>query len=106
MTISVILMSSSAQTCSRCPLTPPSISPERHQHRADDHHAFHEDAEPGDLGGGQWGIALKMAADLLGRDPPNFLHDLTIALVSHRDAPILPIDREHEISSASVREVQ
>ncbi len=51
MTISVILMSSSAQTCSRCPLTPPSISPERHQHRAADHHAFHEDAKPGDLTG-------------------------------------------------------
>ena len=49
MTISVILMSSSAQTCSRCPLTPPSISRERQQDRADDHHAFHKDAKPGDL---------------------------------------------------------
>ncbi len=49
MTISVILMSSSAQTCSRCPLTPPSISRECQQDRADDHHAFHEDAKPGDL---------------------------------------------------------
>ena len=49
MTISVILMSSSAQTCSRCPLTPPTISREWQQDRADDHHAFHEDAKPGDL---------------------------------------------------------
>ena len=49
MTTSVILMSSSAQTCSCCPLTPPSISRECQRDRADDHHAFHEDAKPGDL---------------------------------------------------------
>ena len=49
MTISVILMSSSAQTYSRYPLTPPCINPECQQDRTDDHHAFNEDAQPGDL---------------------------------------------------------
>ncbi len=29
---------------------PPCLKPERQQHRVYDHHAFHEDAEPGDLG--------------------------------------------------------
>ena len=32
------------------PPLPPRIDPERQQDRAYDHHAFHEDAEPGDLG--------------------------------------------------------
>ena len=31
------------------PLIPPRLNPERQQDRAYDHHAFHEDAEPGDL---------------------------------------------------------
>ncbi len=30
---------------------PPRLEPERQQDRADDHHAFHEDAKPGDLAG-------------------------------------------------------
>ncbi len=33
------------------PLLPPRLNPERQQDRADDHHAFHEDAKPGDLNG-------------------------------------------------------
>ncbi len=32
------------------PSLPPRLKPERQQDRAYDHHAFHEDAEPGDLG--------------------------------------------------------
>ena len=31
------------------PLIPPRLDPERQQYRADDHHAFHEDAKPVDL---------------------------------------------------------
>ena len=31
------------------PLIPSRLKPERQQDRADDHHAFHEDAKPGDL---------------------------------------------------------
>ena len=45
---------------------PPSINPERQQDRAYDHHAFHEDAKPGDLTG-QLGTRWRKEHRLAGR---------------------------------------
>jgi len=33
-----------------------------------------------------------MEPDLSGGDPPNFLHDLTLALISYRDSATLVVD--------------
>ena len=39
----------------------------------------------------------------MGRDPPNLLHDLAIALISYRDSATLPVYIEAQISPTGVR---